>query len=141
MNIKDWTKSFQKAIKSISNIGPTLIGIILLISLVTTFLTPESYLKIFSGNSILDPIIGSTIGSILAGNPITSLIIGGELQKIGVSLVAITAFIVSWITVGLVQLPAESMTLGKKFAIMRNGMAFVFSIIMAVITVFLVNII
>ena len=55
-----------------------------------------------------DTVIGSAIGSIAAGNPIMSYIIGGELMKEGVSLFAITAFIVTWVTVSIVQFPAEA---------------------------------
>lgn len=55
-----------------------------------------------------DTIIGSAIGSIAAGNPIMSYIIGGELMKEDVSLFAITTFIVTWVTVSIVQFPAEA---------------------------------
>ncbi len=79
------------------------------------------------------------MGSLFAGNPINSYIIGGELLKQGVGLVAVTAFLVSWITVGFVSLPGEIMFLGKKFAILRNVLAFLFSIIIAVVVVYLVN--
>ena len=82
----------------------------------------------------MDSFIGSAVGSILAGNPITSYIIGGELLVQGISLTAVTAFIVAWGTVGIVQLPAESMLLGKRLAITRNIAAFVFSVIVAIIT-------
>ena len=80
------------------------------------------------------------MGSVLAGNPVTSYVLGGELLTQGVNLVAVTAFLVAWVTVGFVQLPAESMMLGKKFAISRNILSFIFSIIVAIITVFLVGI-
>ena len=49
--------------------------------------------SIFKGELLRDTIIGSVIGSISAGNPITSYIIGAELLKERVSLFAITAFI------------------------------------------------
>jgi hypothetical protein len=39
------------------------------------------------------------------------------------------------VTVGFVQLPAESMILGKRFALLRNLFSFVLAIIVAVITV------
>ena len=55
----------------------------------------------------------------------------------GVSLAAVTAFLVAWVTVGMIQLPAESMILGKKFAILRNVSAFFLSLIVAFITVLL----
>ena len=59
--------------------------------------------------------------------------------KQGISLLAVTAFLVAWVTVGLVQLPAEAMLLGKKFAIIRNITSFVFAIIVAVITVMIMG--
>ena len=71
----------------------------------------------------------------------TSYVLGGELFKQGVSLVAVTAFLVAWVTVGLVQLPAESMILGKRFAITRNITAFILSIIVAIITVSVVSLV
>jgi hypothetical protein len=51
-------------------------------------------------------------------------------------MVAMTAFIVSWVTVGLVQLPAESLMLGRKFAFTRNIVSFITAIIIAILTVF-----
>jgi len=42
---------------------------------------------------------------------------------------------VAWVTVGVIQLPVESATLGKKFALSRNITAFVLSVMVAVITI------
>lgn len=128
-----------KAGKSLWTTFPILIGIILLISLVETFIPKTAFTYLFQGKFFLDPLIGSILGSILAGNSITSYILGGELITQGVSLIAVTAFIVSWVTVGLVQLPAESILLGKKFAIVRNITSFIFSIIVAILTVLVVS--
>lgn len=44
----------------------------------------------------------------------------GELLEQGAGLVAVTAFLVAWVTVGLIQLSVESILLGKKFAVSRN---------------------
>jgi len=70
-----------------------------------------------------------------------SYIFAGELLKQGISLIAVTAFIVSWVTVGVIQIPAESAMLGKKFTLIRNISAFIFAIIVAIITVLILNII
>ncbi len=88
---------------------------------------------VFTKNPILDPLIGAAIGSISAGNPIISYIISGELLHQGVSLTAVTAFVLSWVSVGVIQMPAECAILGKKFAIYRNILSFIFAIIIAVI--------
>jgi uncharacterized membrane protein YraQ (UPF0718 family) len=127
-----------KAGKGIWNAVPMLIGIVLLIGLTDVLIPKYLYAKVFT-NSFFDPLIGSAFGSILAGSPITSYIVGGELLIQGISLVAVTAFIVAWVTVGVVTLPAEIVMLGKKFAITRNVMSFVFAILVAIITVGVLN--
>ena len=70
-----------------------------------------------------------------------SYIFAGELLKQGISLIAVTAFIVSWVTVGIVQIPAESAILGKRFTLIRNLTAFIFAIIVAILTVLILNVI
>jgi len=49
-------------------------------------------------------------------------------------LAATTAFILAWVTVGIVQLPAESMILGKRFAILRNILSFISAILIGLLT-------
>jgi hypothetical protein len=51
-------------------------------------------------------------------------------------LFAVTALVVSWVTVGIVQLPAEALMLGRRFAIYRNLMCYLFAIVVALLTVF-----
>ena len=135
--------TFKQAIirswRGFSRTVPMILGTLLLVSLAS--LIPKSfYIKIFQG-TFLDPIIGAIIGSISAGNPITSYIFGGEMIKNGVGLMAVTAFIVSWVTVGTIQLPAESMILGKKFALIRNLLSFISAIIIGALTAILIKII
>ena len=40
---------------------------------------------------------------------------------------------ISWVTVGIAQLPMESLVLGKKFAIIRNAVSFLLSIIISIL--------
>lgn len=131
MDLKD---SFLRAGKSLFFNSPIIIGVLILMGLARNLIALENYSKLFS-NSFLDSFVGAFLGSILAGNPITSYVVGGELLSQGISLIAITAFIVSWVTVGLVQMPAEILLLGKKYAITRNFVAFFSSILVGIITV------
>lgn len=132
-------KAIKSASKNLWKSTPIILIVISLISLLMSFISKDSISKLFTG-SFLDLFTGGVVGSFFAGNPITSYVISGELLKSGVSLIAVTAFIVSWVTVGLIQLPAEIDMLGKKFAITRNVSALIFSMIVALITVGLVNI-
>ena len=129
-----------KAGKGLWKAFPMIFGTILLISLISTSIPKSFYTIVFSNNLFLDPLIGSLVGSVSAGNPITSYIFGGELLTQGISLLAVTAFLVAWVTVGIIQLPAESMILGKKFALLRNITSFILAIVVAVITILILEI-
>ena len=123
--------SLIKAGRALWTTLPVLLGAMLLIALASSFISKSVYASVFSGDSFFDAIIAATLGSIFAGNPATSYIIGGELVDAGISMFAVTAFLVSWVTVGIIQFPAESILLGKRFALFRNITAFLFSILVA----------
>jgi len=118
---------------------PITVGILLIINLLNVFLQ-DWYGKIFTGNALIDPLIGALAGSVSFGIPLTSYIVGGELLLQGVSLLAVAAFIMAWATVGVAMLPLEAMYLGKRFAFARNGINFIFSIIIAILTIYTLNI-
>ncbi|MFW6120914.1 MAG: permease [Petrotogales bacterium] len=134
-NKERFINAFYRALKSFAVTLPILLGVILLLGLFKVYISSELISSVFTGEIFRDTLLGTVIGSISAGNPITSYIIGGELLKEGVSLFAVTAFIVAWVTVGVVQLPAEASILGKRFALTRNVLSFIFAILVAVSTV------
>lgn len=133
--------SFWNALKNFVSTLPMLVGVILLVGLVRTFMSKQMIQFVFTGKSLQDTLIGAVIGSIAAGNPVTSYIIGGELLKEGISLFAVTAFIVTWVTVGIAQFPAEAGILGKRFAVARNVLSFVIAVLVSLVTVITVRII
>lgn len=126
-------QAIKKSEKALLNVSPYILGTILLVSLINTLIPKSVYTTIFTKNNFLDSFIGSAIGSISAGNPAISYIISGELLSQGISLIAVTAFITSWVTVGIIQLPAEIAMLGKKFALLRNLISFILAIIIGLI--------
>lgn len=133
--------ALRSSAKQFTNLLPILVGVVLLIGLFNAFISKELLSSIFTGNTALDTLWGACFGSILAGNPINSYVLGGELLEYGVSLFAVTALIIAWVTVGLVQLPAEIAALGRRFALVRSGISFVLAIAIALITVASVNLI
>ena len=118
--MNDFKNSLKMAIKPLIGAIPLILGIVMLISLISISLPSKVYMSLFTGITSIDAFISAAFGSILAGNPVTSYIMGGEFLKLGISMIVIISFIVAWVTVGLVQLPAEMIMLGKKFTIWRN---------------------
>jgi len=131
--------ALKLAAAQLYRILPVTVGVLFTLGLFSAFFPKRLLYSIFSGNTLLDAFLGSCLGSVFAGNPITSYLISGELLKAGVGLVAVTAFMAAWVGVGVVQLPAEIVALGRRFALVRNAIAFVFSILTALITVFTVK--
>ena len=130
MNLKE---AGIKAAKSLVRAIPTIVGILVLISIFNTLVPLSSYKFLFRG-TIFDPVAGALLGSVITGNPVTSYLISGSLIKQGVGLLTVTAFLTAWVTVGVVQLPLEMQFLGKKFAISRNLSAFFLSLVVAFLT-------
>lgn len=114
---------------------PIIVGVMLLSGLLIEILPTVAVAAWFGKNDLFDALIGAAAGSISAGHPVTSYVLGGELLTKGASLVAVTAFLVSWVTVGSIQLPAEALVLGWRFALFRNLICFIFSILIALLTV------
>lgn len=127
--------AIRKTVAQFGALLPVLLGVVLLVGLMGAFLTKQNVSIFFTGNPLSDTLRAALLGSVIAGNPINSYIVGGELLKMGVSLFAVTAFMLSWVTVGIIQLPAEMAALGKKFALARNAFAFVIVIPTAIATV------
>ncbi len=127
--------SLNRTIRQFASILPVLIGVVLLIGLFQTFVSKEILFSLFSGKPFSDTSIGAFLGSIFAGNPINSYVLGNVLLKLGVSLYAVTAVIVTWVTVGIIQLPAEISALGWRFALLRNLAAFILAIPVSFLTV------
>ncbi|HMB26197.1 MAG TPA: hypothetical protein VKP03_02150 [Patescibacteria group bacterium] len=132
-------EAWEKTGNNLKRTLPILTGVILLISMVMVLVPASFYQAVFIGHKAWDSLIGALVGSLAAGNPVNSYVISGELMDRGIGLIAITAFIISWVTVGLVQLPAESLMLGRRFAIVRSLFCFVSAIIIAFLTVFILN--
>lgn len=130
-------KSAKQSLGTLKAAFPIMIGVLLIVGFLNTVLEGQ-YDRIFTGG-FWDPLIGNIAGSISFGIPLTSYIIGGELLKSGVSLLAVTAFIMAWTTVGVAMLPLEAKFLGYRFAIARNAVNFVFALIIAVLTVYTVS--
>lgn len=110
---------------------PTLVGVLALASLVTAAIPPQRIAQGLPLEGILGPVFGALIGGVAAGHPLTSYVLAGELSAAGASLATITALVVSWVTVGVVHLPAEAAILGLRFAVWRNAVSFVLAIAMA----------
>ena len=136
MTSNDLLSSIKKSVQALLSAIPIIVAMLLLTSLAIKLFPADKASQWFGQWEILDVLLGAGLGSIAAGHPLASYLLGGELLAGGVSLPAVTALIVSWVTVGFVQLPAEMLFLGKRFAIYRNITNFFAAVLVAFLTVY-----
>jgi uncharacterized membrane protein YraQ (UPF0718 family) len=127
--------SFVRALRTFGGALPVILGVLLLTSLLMALVPAGSLERLFGAGEGLDVLLGTLLGSLAAAHPLAGYVLGGELLASGVSLVAVTALLVSWVTVGVVQLPAEALLLGRRFALVRNALCLVFAVAIAYLTV------
>ncbi|MGB5965736.1 MAG: permease [Sulfurimonadaceae bacterium] len=134
-------KALASAFKTLYTIFPMLLSVVGLVGLFQTFVTPEMLQSLFSGSPLHDTLVGTFGGGVSVGQPFLSYIIGGELLKEGISLYAVTAFILSFVTLGLVQLPLEYSLFGMRFTLIRNLLSLIFALLISWATVATVGLI
>jgi len=141
INRKKTQKAFLVAAKKLWMITPQLTSIIVIVSILTYLVPNEIIIKYLgNNNSNFAILIASSLGSItVMPGPIVYPICGIFLSK-GISYSVIAAFSTSLMMVGIVTFPIEKSFFGKKFALYRNFLSFIISIIIAFIFKFVTGI-
>lgn len=126
--------ALKKAWKSFDNILPELLSVMLFVGFLLALLNPETISKIIGADSgwfgvMLAAIVGSvTLIPGFVAFPTAALLLDG-----GAGYMQIGAFISTLMMVGVVTMPVEIKYFGKKATLYRNMLAFVFSLIVALI--------
>lgn len=124
--------ALKKAWKAFENILPQFLTILIIIGLALAILSPEVITNLLGTNSgILGVMAAAVIGSITLIPGFVAFPLAAALLKNGAGYMQIAAFVSTLMMVGIVTLPLEIKTFGKRAAILRNAAALVFSLIAA----------
>ena len=127
-------KSLKIAGKSFIKIFPMVLTIILIIGLLLGFVPPEQISKFIGEQSgIGGVLLIGALGALMHIPALLSFPLAASLLESGASVTAVAAFITTLTMIGMVTLPLEIKELGKKMALLRNGISFVIAIIIALI--------
>ena len=129
--MQSFLNALKKSAKDMFSMIPMILAIIGLVGLFEGFVTRQMLASLFEGNPVTDTLIGTFSGMIAVGQAMISYILGGELLDQGVSLYAVAAFVLAWVTLGIVQLPMEIEVFGGRFVLYRNVLALVSTILVA----------
>ena len=132
-------KAFIKAFISFISITPMLIAVMGLVGLMQVYVTSEILSTFFGHGSLVDTLVGTLAGAVSMGQGMISYVVAEGLMEQGVSNYALSAFILAWITLGFVQLPAEASVFGIRFTFYRNVLTLISTVIIAYVTVLTVG--
>jgi len=122
------------AVKSLVRLLPMLMVIVLIIGWLMA-LVPPAAIDAFIGekSGAGSVVVVALFGSALHIPSIISFPLAASILQRGASIAAVAAFITSLTMIGMVTLPLEINELGKTLALLRNGLSFLFAIIIAFI--------
>lgn len=133
--LKDKTKTKQaliKAWKSFENILPQMLGIIASVGIIIALLNPEVISKIIGGSSgWFGVILAAIVGSVTLIPGFVAFPTAAILLQNGAGYMQLGAFISTLMMVGIMTMPMEIKFFGKKSTFLRNGLAFIFSFLVA----------
>ena len=135
--IKDKSKT-KKAImlglKSFENILPQFLCIIISVGILLSFFTTDTISKILGSNSgFLGILLADIIGSITMMPTFVAFSLGNTLLLNGAGYAQVATLVSSLVLVGLMTFPLEVKYIGKRATLLRNLIAFLFSIVVGII--------
>lgn len=135
--VKDKSKT-REALKKAFFMGKgmalSIFAVIFAIGLILAILPPEQIADIIGKQNVLvATIAAAAFGTITLIPAFIAFPLIGTLVGAGVGIMPSVAFLTTLTMVGVVTFPLEKKEFGSKFALTRNGLSFVFAIIIALI--------
>jgi uncharacterized membrane protein YraQ (UPF0718 family) len=135
--VKDKSKT-KEALKSALGMGKgmliSILSIIFAIGLLLTIFPPESIAAFVEKQNVLVATISAAIlGTVTLVPAFIAFPLVGTLISGGVGIIPSVAFLTTLTMVGVVTFPLEIKAFGKKFTFVRNGLSFIFAIVIALV--------
>ncbi|MDO5017894.1 MAG: permease [Lagierella massiliensis] len=126
--------ALKKAFRMGRGMVISIFSIIFAIGLILTIIPPEDIATFIRNNSVfLATVGGAILGTVALVPPFVAFPLVGTLVEAGVDIMPSVAFLTTLTMVGVVTLPLEKKTFGAKFTFIRNGLSFIFAIIIAIV--------
>lgn len=124
--------AFMKGLKAIEGILPQFIAVLFIIAISLSLLSPSTIGRYIGESSGIAGSIGAAIiGAITLIPGFVAFPVAGELLRNGAGVLQIATFVSTLMMVGVITFPMEAAYFGKRAALARNMLAFVFSFAVA----------
>jgi uncharacterized membrane protein YraQ (UPF0718 family) len=138
---KKTIRGIKKGLLQFLKILPTLLMVIIIISIVLHFVSNELLRQYLGESAGLGAYISAAvIGSVALLPGFIAYPVAGMLVKTGVSYAVIAVFITTLMIVGILTIPIEARYFGLKTTLIRNGLSFIGAIVVGAAMVFVYSI-
>lgn len=128
------TQALRVALRSGIGLAPTLLGMIIVIGLLLGFVPTTTIARVVGeGSGLVGVLTAGLFGAILHIPSLVAFPLGGSMMAAGASATVVAVFITTLTMVGFVTLPMEISVLGKRFALMRNGISLVAALLIGLL--------
>lgn len=139
---KKTIKGIKKGLVQFLRILPTLLSVIIIISIALHFVSNELILEYLGENAGWEAYISAAIlGSVSLLPGFIAYPLAGILIKTGVSYAVIAVFITTLMMVGVLTIPIEAKYFGIKVTLIRNTLSFLGAIVVGAVMVLVYTII
>jgi len=137
---KKTLEGIKKGTMMFLKILPTLLSVIILVSVVLYFVSDKVLLEYLGKDAGLGAYLSAAIiGSVSIIPGFIAYPLASILLKTGVSLSVLSVFITTLKMVGILTIPIEAKFFGLKTAIIRNALSFVGALVVGVIMALILN--
>lgn len=127
-------QSLKAAAMSFIRILPMALIIVLVIGLLLGFIPPDQISRFVGEQSgIGGVLLVGAVGALMHIPALLSFPLAASLLESGAAVTAVAAFITTLTMIGTITLPLEIKELGRKLALLRNGIGFAVAIIIALL--------
>lgn len=132
-------KAFNKGVKALEGILPQFLAVLVFVAIVLAVFDAKMISSLIGEKTGLPgTIVAALIGAITLIPGFVAFPAAGELLRNGAGTIQVATFVSSLMMVGIVTLPMEIKYFGKRAAIARNSLAFIFSFIAALFVAWVV---
>jgi len=133
-NKKKTKDALKVSFKFFRSVALTILMIVWMIGFLLAFLPSERILNTVGREAGLKGmVLAALFGSVVLIQAFIAFPLAGAFLRQGADIRSIAAFVTTLVMVGIAIAPLEVKFFGKKFSLWRNGLSFVFAIIIALI--------
>jgi uncharacterized membrane protein YraQ (UPF0718 family) len=126
--------ALKKSWRMFLSMLPQFLAILFFIGLLLAVVSPDIIRKVIGAESgIWGMLLSAVTGAVALIPVLVAFPVASQLMQNGAGFMQIAVFISTLTTVGLITIPLESKYLGKKVAILRNALFFIFSFAVALV--------